>query len=176
MSPYDVSAPGADPHLLGDRVQLVTERFIAAIDALTVAAWGERRASGGWSASEITEHVALANGGIARRLTDGLTPLVGATGVTDDEIPYLFYRGDEPPNVAAPTGTWTDRGDARTAVRTSAAAVVESLTRPDLDLRAVGAPHPVFGVLDGVQWALFAAAHSERHRAQLFSLARIAPS
>ena len=29
--------------------------------------------------------------------------------VDDEEIPYLVYRGDEPPHVAAPTGTWTDR-------------------------------------------------------------------
>jgi len=29
--------------------------------------------------------------------------------VDDEEIPYLFYRGDEPPHVAAPTGTWIDR-------------------------------------------------------------------
>jgi hypothetical protein len=42
------------------------------------------------------------------------------------------------------------------------------------DLRAIGTPHPVFGLLDGVQWLLFAGAHTERHRAQLIGLVKLA--
>jgi hypothetical protein len=41
-----------------------------------------------------------------------------------------------------------------------------------VDLRGVAVPHPVFGLLDGVQWLFFAAAHTERHRAQLIGLKR----
>jgi hypothetical protein len=38
------------------------------------------------------------------------------------------------------------------------------------DLRAHGLPHPVFGVFDGVQWILFAAAHTDSHLPQLRAL------
>jgi hypothetical protein len=38
------------------------------------------------------------------------------------------------------------------------------------DLRAYGLPHPVFGVFDGVQWMLFAAAHTDNHLPQLHAL------
>ena len=36
-------------------------------------------------------------------------------------------------------------------------------------------PHPVFGLMDGLQWVLFAAAHTERHRAQLIGLIKRYP-
>jgi hypothetical protein len=38
------------------------------------------------------------------------------------------------------------------------------------DLRAHGLPHPVFGVFDGIQWILFAAAHTDNHLPQLRAL------
>jgi hypothetical protein len=35
------------------------------------------------------------------------------------------------------------------------------------DLRGHGLPHPIFGTFDGVQWILFAAAHTDNHVPQL---------
>ena len=125
--------------------------------------------SGAWSLSQITEHVAISCDSIARLLDTHLAskPIQpGATGVLDVEIPYLFYRGDEPPNVATPTGTWTDPDEATRRLTASVDAIVTWARDTSLDLRTVGVRHPVFGVLDGMQWLLFAAAHVERHRAQ----------
>ena len=125
--------------------------------------------SGAWSPSQITEHVAISCDNIARLLCGPLAanPIErGATGVLDVEIPYLFYRGDEPPNVATPTGTWTDPDEATRRLTASVDAIVTWARDTSLDLRTVGVRHPVFGVLDGMQWLLFAAAHVERHRAQ----------
>lgn len=126
-------------------------------------------AAGGWSPSQITEHVAISCDNIARLLSRLLAanPIErGATGVLDVEIPYLFYRGDEPPNVATPTGTWIDPTEAARRLAASADAIATWARDTSLDLRTVGVRHPVFGVLDGMQWLLFAAAHVERHRAQ----------
>jgi hypothetical protein len=39
-----------------------------------------------------------------------------------------------------------------------------------VDLRGYAAPHLVMGQLDGVQWLLFAAAHTERHTRQIIEL------
>jgi hypothetical protein len=119
--------------------------------------------------SEVTEHVAISNRGVLGRLTKGLeTPLSGPLGVADDdEIPFLFYLGDEPPNVATPTGEWTDLADGAKQFQANAQAVVDFAGGTDLDLRAHGCNHPIFGVMDGVQWLLFAGAHTERHRRQL---------
>lgn len=92
--------------------------------------------------------------------------------VLDDEIPYLFYRGDEPPNVAKPTGAWTSWPDAETTFREGATALLVLLDEPNVDLRTLGLAHPIFGWMDGMQWVLFAAAHTERHRSQLIGLTR----
>ena len=61
---------------------------------------------------------------------------------------------------ASPTQAAADFADARAGVldfaRTTAA-----------DLRALIVPHPALGELDGVQWLLFVAYHTDRHAAQL---------
>lgn len=152
----------------GVMLRTYSGRFIATIGAMSKQQWSYRAPSGGWSVSEVTEHVAIANEGVFRRLSRGLeTPLRDPLGVADDEIPYLFYRGDEPPNVATPTGTWTDIDDGATAFQASARALVGWAADTELDLRSYGASHTVFGLMDGVQWLLFASAHTERHRRQL---------
>jgi hypothetical protein len=142
-------------------------RFYDALDGMSESQWSYRPSDGAWSVSEVAEHVAISNRGILKRLSGGLVPLTEPVGVVDDEIPYLFYVGDEPPNVSTPTGTWVDVADAATAFEASAVAVAEWAERTNLDLRAYGTGHPIFGMLDGMQWLLFAAAHTERHRMQL---------
>jgi len=138
----------------------------------SAAQWNARPAPDAWSVAHVAEHVAISNRGILAALSKrvALTPLAGrATDVLDLEIPYLFYRGEEPPQVATPTGGWTQPA-ALDALDASSQTLLDWAHECALDLRAVGAPHPAFGVLDGIQWLLFAAAHMERHRAQVIGL------
>ncbi len=92
-------------------IRRAADRFVAAATSIAEADWAVGPSGGGWSPAEITEHVAIANTNISKRLGH-LVPLDRAVDVEDEDIPYLFYRGDEPPGVAAPTGTWTDRTSA----------------------------------------------------------------
>ena len=150
-----------------------TDRFISTFVLMSDAQWRYRPAPGAWSVSEVVEHVAIANGNMLDRLTKRLTtPLSAPLGVADDEIPYLFYGGDEPPNVATPTGTWMNIAEAAETFDDAASALISWADRTDLDLRTYGAAHPIFGVLDGLQWLLFAGAHTERHRRQLLGYQR----
>ena len=161
-----------------DAAQLLrdaTARFVAQCNLASSPQWNFRTKPGAWSMGDVAEHVALANRGILARLAktllgsriDGRQP-----DIIDDEIPYLFYRGDEPPNVSTPTGAWTSWGEAKTTFEEGATALLKWVDEATLDLRAYGVPHPVFGLMDGMQWVLFAAAHTERHRAQLIGLQR----
>jgi uncharacterized damage-inducible protein DinB len=157
-----------------NQIRDAAERFLSCCTRATGEQWRFRPGPSAWSMSQITEHVALSNHNIHRMLTKRLLGSLidgRATSVLDVEIPYLFYRGDEPPNVATPTGDWTDRKVAAEAFDESARALLAWAGTQDSDLRAVGLEHPVFGLLDGVQWLLFAAAHMERHRAQMIGLA-----
>lgn len=152
-----------------------TTRFLAECAHVTDAQWQFHPSPTQWSMADVTEHVAISNGNILRMLSKHLleSPLGGrGVAVIDAEIPYLFYRGDEPPNVATPTGSSTDRTAAADALDRSVAPILEWARGVTADLRAVGVAHPVFGLMDGVQWLSFAGAHIERHRAQLIGLKR----
>ena len=148
------------------------ERLRADCARASEAQWSARPSADGWSVAHVAEHVAISNRGILATLGKRVatSPLAGrATDVLDLEIPYLFYRGEEPPQVATPTGRWTQAA-ALDALDASSRALLDWAEDSALDLRAVGAPHPFFGLLDGIQWLLFAAAHMERHRAQVIGL------
>ncbi|HXK24606.1 MAG TPA: DinB family protein [Myxococcota bacterium] len=148
------------------------ERLRAECARASGAQWSARPAPDAWSVAHVAEHVAISNRGILATLGKRVTasPLAGrATDVLDLEIPYLFYRGEEPPQVATPTGDWTQPA-ALDALDASSRALLDWAEDCALDLRAVGASHPAFGLLDGIQWLLFAAAHMERHRAQVLGL------
>lgn len=119
---------------------------------------------------DVAEHVTIANRNMAFRLQK-LVPLSGREPeIIDDEIPYLFYRGDEPPNIATPSGSWTSWLEHADEYRQSVAGILD--WRSPSDLRNVGSAHPIFGTLDGMQWLMFSGAHTERHRAQLIGLMR----
>jgi hypothetical protein len=53
--------------------------------------------------SEVTEHVAVANKGVLSLLSKRLSPLDGPLAL-EDEIPFLFYGGGEPPSAQPLTG------------------------------------------------------------------------
>jgi hypothetical protein len=148
------------------------DRFVRAISTLSGEQWLHHPSAGAWNAAEVTEHVTIANRGIHRTLVKGLKALTTPTSVEDDEIPYLFYRGEEPPNVSAPTGTWTEIDAAVAQFTESVGELVAWNVSGGVDLQRCGAPHPVFGIFNARQWLLFAQAHVERHRAQLIDIAQ----
>ncbi len=161
-----------------DALQLLrdaTARFVEQCSRATSSQWNFRPRPGAWSMGDVAEHVTLANRGILARLSKTVvgSPIEGRVpDIIDEEIPYLFYRGDEPPNVSTPTGAWTSWREVARTFQEHATALFVWVDDTNLDLRAYGAAHPVFGLLDGMQWVLFAAAHTERHRAQLIGIQR----
>jgi hypothetical protein len=158
--------------IAAEQVRTATQRFVAVCAGIKQSQWTFRPADTPWSMGHVTEHVAVSNRNICQLLTKRLldNPTGGApTAVIDAEIPYLFYRGEEPPNVATPSGGWT-HAEAVEALDTSARSILEWAAAVDTDLRTVGIAHPVFGLFDGLQWLLFVAAHTERHRSQLIGL------
>ena len=97
---------------------------------------------------------------------------VGPPDITDEEMPYLFYNAVEPPNVARPSGTWTELDAALDQLRSSASALGAWADSATVDLRSHGLVHPVFGMLDGAQWLRFSAVHTWRHRSELRAVRR----
>jgi len=147
-------------------------RFEVQCGRASVEQWSYRSSASDWSMGDVAEHLTIANGYIAKRLSTLKSLGDSQCDLIDDEIPYLFYRGDEPPNVATPTGVWHSWIDHAQDYRRSVSAIVDAAANAQHDLRKCGAAHPVFGTLDGVQWVMFAGSHTERHRSQLIGLLR----
>lgn len=127
------------------------------------------------SMSEVLEHMSLSNELFRARLEKiRAAPIASQrySALEDDEIPHLFERVDEPPGIAEPSGTWRDPKEAIRRFQESAAGVMACADVDEEFVRMRGAPHPLFGPLDSVQWALFAAAHTERHRSEIIGLRR----
>jgi hypothetical protein len=155
-----------DASVMSEQIDEATRRFVDVLSGVDADDWTTRPSADQWSLSEVLEHVTLANRNLITRL-DALQPIDSPPDITDEEMPYLFYRGAEPPDLARPSGTWVDVDEAVTQLRSSARALLEWAEGTPLDLRSHGFPHPVFGSLDGTQWLRFAAVHTWRHRAEL---------
>jgi hypothetical protein len=66
-----------------------------------------------------------------------------------------------------PTGRWATQAECTAAFIEGDEQLKRWFTGVTDDLRLVGTVHPVLGMLDGVQWLLFLAAHTERHTRQV---------
>jgi len=78
--------------------------------------------------------------------------------------------GPPPPDAQEPTGTWTGPHAAISQFTKASGALADWYRRTDADLRSLTYPHPIFGLLDGVQWLLFAASHHDNHTRDLQEL------
>jgi hypothetical protein len=150
-----------------EQVSDATKRFVDVVDGIDAAGFVAPAAEGErWSVSEVVEHVAIANNFILTVVSKRLEPIAGPSDLIDEEMPYLFYGGNEPAG-GMPTGTWTDIDDALRRLDASASALSAWAADARFDLRSQGARHPAFGTLDAAQWLRFSAVHTWRHRRQV---------
>lgn len=165
--------------LLAHELSATGEGFHAALVGLQADQWNFRPEEGVWSILEIAEHVALVEDGIARLLIEKLAD----KPLSEDErrglksrdtlvTTVLFDRKTRmpAPERIKPTGRYGDPMEAAAVFESTQARLLEWLEETPLDLRAHGSPHPMLGMLDGKQWLLFAAAHTERHTRQILEV------
>jgi DinB family protein len=162
------------------RTRLLTELrstsdgFLASLDGLAGDQWTWRPAPDVWSVMDTAEHVAVVLRGIERLATTRLLtqpiPETTAERITDDQIVRAMFdrsRRRDAPETVRPTGRWAGSDEVIGVFRTSRDGLALWLEANVEDLRRFGHPHPVLGLLDGAQWMLFAAAHTERHTRQV---------
>ncbi len=138
--------------------------------------WVAHPRPGKHSMSEVLEHMSLANDlfrSVLERFRTSMARAQPYSSLEDDEIAHLFERVQDPPGDADPSGTWTDLHEALRRFQESAAGVAACGDLGNAHMRMRGASHPLFGPMDGVQWTLFAAAHTERHRSEIIGMKRM---
>jgi len=156
------------------RFEQSTRSFLQLLDGVSEREWRLRPAGETWSLSETVEHVVLANRSIHATLQRLPTvPLSASALRCDDSVissDIFATAAPPPPGAGEPKGCFTTRAQGLAALTEIRDKLVAWARETRADLRAHGLPHPVFGVFDGVQWILFAAAHTDNHLPQLRAL------
>lgn len=156
------------------RFERATRTFRDVLDSVSDRVWRVRPAGEPWSLAETAEHVVLTDRAVGARLQQLLAaPFPDEAPRFDDtaiSAGMFETAGPVPPGLAEPTGRFATRAEGAAALTDACDELIAWVRATTADLRAHGLPHPVFGIFDGVQWILFAAAHTDSHLAQLRAL------
>jgi hypothetical protein len=150
------------------------EALRAAVSGLSDAQWRFKPAPDLWSVADCVEHLAVGEAGLVARLQAKIAeeaPSPHPETANKDSlvlraVPRRKIKVKAPPEmeVKSPKAALSDGMDAFGKVRSATIAFVASTPA---DLRAYWWPHFSMGPLDGWQWMLLAALHSERHTQQI---------
>lgn len=161
-----------------DGEKAATERMLkeswatlrALVEPMTAAQWGFRPEAGAWSAAECCEHLLLAETGMMRALPKlGPAAAEQVAGKLEKILEYVpERRGKVPaPERVTPKGTIETAVEFVSAFERMRGRSIAWLNDPEGDPQAHAMEHLFFGMLDGHQWLVLTAAHTERHRKQI---------
>lgn len=158
--------------LLNDSRNGVTE----AVKGLSEAQWKFKPAPDRWSVAEVVEHLALIEGMVQQGVFSNIekAPAPGGDRDAKQADAALMaklqdrttkYQAPEP---AVPTGRWTlaEGLDHFYAARVTTVSFLKNTP----DLRQHWIAHAVLGQLDGYEWVLAVAGHTQRHTKQILEV------
>ena len=165
----------SDRQQLLDILTASTARFQAATRGLTEAQWNHRPAPDKWSPADLAEHLAL---------SEEVMPRLARKALAEPDSPrdeVLVREQDAEIIESMQDDAWhgkaTETLQPKRNFATGAAAAatfldrrsrtMEYVSNTDDPLRAHTFPHPAYGPLDGYQWLLMLAHHSDRHVRQI---------
>jgi len=150
--------------------------FLAAVAGLSPQQWRFKPRPERWSIAEIAEHLAV--------VEMALPVLMQARILTAEPITATLESGDlalqtrvagrktkaQAIELVWPNGRWQREEETIGAFCAAREKNIQYVQGTQDDLRHHTGAHPSLGVLDGYQWLLFLAAHTERHIAQIKEL------
>ncbi len=183
LAAHLVPGLAAQPLNQGDRDRAMShlhasrKMFIDATDGLTPAQWTFKAAPDRWSIADIAEHLTLTedgiNGLVQSTLKAGPPPETKPAVVADEKILESLRdrsKRAQAPEVLRPTGKWPTRDSQVAEFKRRRDATITYVQTTQDALRAYTRPHPLFGAIDGLQWYLLMAGHTERHVAQMLEV------
>lgn len=151
------------------------ERFRRATDSLTADGWATRPIADKWSPAELAEHIALSEEVMPRLARKALAE---PPAERDDTLVHELDREiidsmkddawhGKAPEAIQPRRTFPDGQAAAKAFLERRARTMDYVRETDDPLRNHTFPHPAYGPIDGYQWLLMLAHHSDRHVRQI---------
>jgi uncharacterized damage-inducible protein DinB len=168
LTPEERSAAAAE-------LEASRRRLLAALDGLTEDEWSRRLAPDRWSIGECAEHVVAAELPLARFFASGARSepseeerreIRGKDDFVRKFLRDRSQRGEAPERIR-PKGRFATREETIRTFEERRAANIAYVLETSEPLRDRFAPHPFAGVIDGYQWILHLAAHTDRHAAQI---------
>ncbi|SRR5581483_974667 len=145
-----------------------------ATKGLTASQWNFKPAPDRWSIAEVVEHIAAAEDFLFANITDKVMKAPARTGNDDVKaIDQMVLTGVpdrshkvQAPEPLKPTNRFGSPEASLKHFTESRERTAEYLKKTD-DLRAHATDSPFGKPMDGYEWILFIAAHSERHTKQI---------
>jgi DinB superfamily len=151
-------------------------RVVEAVEKLSEAQWQFKLRPECWSAGENLEHLAIVEEFFLRNVAGefGRAPLAARPGEPEQADAAIWAKALDrsvqfkSPERITPTGRLSRDNAVRWLEDCRARTIQFLQTTPDLRDHALH--HPAVGPLDGYQWVLLIAAHTERHRLQILEV------
>jgi uncharacterized damage-inducible protein DinB len=151
------------------------KQFVDVVSAVNEAQWRFKPGADRWSIAEIAEHLTLVEQATFQNMQKALREPAAPENKEkvqgkDDRIMKGIpdrSRRVQAPEPFRPSGKWTTRDALLNAFKADRDQTIAFVRTTTADLRSHFAPHPFLGLFDVYQWALFLAAHAERHLSQM---------
>jgi hypothetical protein len=148
-----------------------------ATKGLSAAQWNFKPAPDRWSVAEVTEHIAAAENYLMGMVTEKVMKAPARTKEEDAAVLDAMVKTAIPdrshkvqaPEPLRPTNRFGSPEASLKQFEESRTKTEEFLNKTD-DLRAHAIDSPLGKQLDGYEWLLFVAAHSERHTKQILEV------
>ena len=146
----------------------------AATKGLSAAQWNFKPATNRWSVAEVTEHIAAAEDFLMGMIHDKVMTAPARTEAADVQAIDEFVLKNIPdrttkvqaPEPLQPNNRFGSPKESLKHFKASRAQTIKFL-KESKDLRQHALDSPLGKKLDGYEWVLFIAAHSERHTKQI---------
>jgi uncharacterized damage-inducible protein DinB len=143
-----------------------------AVHGVSAADAVRKPADGGWSITEIVEHVAVAEEQMFFALTGRFRPIPEAPPDEQKEMRIRAAALDRSqkrisPEMSRPSGRFASLADALAHFRACRARTIHYVEQTPDNPRARSVKHPLAGVVTGYEYLLILANHPARHAAQI---------
>ena len=150
------------------------DEFLASLDGVTDAQARWRPAADQWSVLDCAEHVAVAERGMLRLVSELATPRADAneTGREEQIVAATLDRTRplSAPQPVHPRGRFATLADAVDRFRSNRHATTAFVAGCELDLRHLETQHPLHGRITASECLYLLATHPSRHAAQVREL------
>lgn len=148
------------------------EMFLATVTGLSPEQLHFKPHAERWSIAEIAEHLVTVETLVVALIPQVLTTEAIKETLESNDLPMQTRVAARRNHVQAaervkPTGKFQQEAELIEAYCAARDKTIAYTSSTQDDLRHHAGPHPTLGLMDGYQWLLFLAAHTDRHLAQI---------